>query len=180
MARIPPVEGQPDDPAAAEVFARFAQEGRAPIALYRVLANAPGLLREYSDLARWLRYEAATPRSLRELVILRCAQLTRSDYEWAHHRPMAVSAGVSERQIHELAQWQESDAFDERERAALRLVEEMDEVGATDETLAELQRLFGAAETVELVLLAAFYEGVARTIQAFGLEVEPEYRPYLD
>ena len=37
----------------------------------------------------------------------------------------------------------------------------------------------GPAATVELVLLAAFYQAVARMIQAFGLEVEPAYQPYL-
>ena len=37
----------------------------------------------------------------------------------------------------------------------------------------------GAAATVELVLLASFYEAVARMIQAFGLEVEPSYQRYL-
>jgi AhpD family alkylhydroperoxidase len=179
-ARIPLVEGEPQDPATAEVFARFAAEGREPIALYRALANAPGLLREYSDLARWLRYEAATPRALRELVILRTAQLTRSEYEWAHHRPMALAAGVSERQIGELARWPESDAFDERERAALRLAEELNEVETANATLEELRRLFGTAETVELIALAALYQAVARMLQALGVEVEPEYRAYLD
>ena len=33
--------------------------------------------------------------------------------------------------------------------------------------------------TIELVLLAAFYEAVARLIQALGLEVEPAYQAYL-
>ena len=37
----------------------------------------------------------------------------------------------------------------------------------------------GPAATVELVLLASFYEAVARIIQALGLEVEPAYQPYL-
>jgi AhpD family alkylhydroperoxidase len=179
-ARVPLVEGEPEDPVVAEVFARFAAEGREPIALYRALANAPGLLREYGDLARWLRYEATTPRALRELLILRTAQLTRSDYEWAHHKPMALAAAVSEHQISELARWRDSDAFDERERAALRLAEELAELGTTDETIAEVRRLFGPAEAVELVALAAFYQAVARMLQALGVEVEPEYRDYLD
>jgi AhpD family alkylhydroperoxidase len=176
MARLPLVPPEPEDPIVQEVFARFAAEGRAPIELYRVLAHSPKLLRAYSGLATALRYEAETPRALRELVILRTAQLTRSDYEWAHHRKMALAAGVPDRQIEELERWRESDAFDERERAALRLAEEAHEIAVTDEAFAELRRVFSEGEAVELVLLATFYQAVARVLQALGIEVEPEYR----
>jgi alkylhydroperoxidase family enzyme len=96
MARVPLGHG-PVAGLTAAVFETFAREGHEPIDLYRALANSPGLLRAYATLARSLRYEAETPRPLRELVILRTAQLTGSPYEWAHHRPMAVAAGVAER-----------------------------------------------------------------------------------
>jgi 4-carboxymuconolactone decarboxylase len=176
MARLPLVPSEPDDPILEEVFARFAAEGRAPIELYRVLAHSPKLLRAYSGLATALRYEAETPRALRELVILRTAQLTGSEYEWAHHRKMALAAGVPERQIEQLERWPESDAFDGRERTALRLAEEAHEIAVSDETLAELRRVFSDGEAVELVLLATFYQAVARVLQALAVEIEPEYR----
>src|SRR5207244_2864737 len=108
LARVPLVPSEPDDRVVQEVFARSAAEGRDPIELYRALAHSPKLLRAYSGLATALRYEAETPRALRELVILRTAQLTRSEYEWAHHRKMALAAGVPERQLEELEPWDES------------------------------------------------------------------------
>jgi 4-carboxymuconolactone decarboxylase len=176
MARLPLVPAEPDDPVVREVFARFAAEGRAPIELYRALAHSPKLLRAYSGLATALRYEAETPRVLRELVILRTAQLTGSEYEWAHHRKMALAAGVPEAKLEELERWRESNAFDERERAALRLADEAHELAVTDETFAELRRVFHDGEVVELVLLATFYQAVARVLQALAIKVEPEYR----
>jgi 4-carboxymuconolactone decarboxylase len=178
VARLPLLPKEASDPVTAEVFETFAREGRDPIALYRVLAHSPLLLRAYSGLAQGLRYEAQAPRTLRELMILRTAQLTSSQYEWAHHRAMAQAAGVPEEQVQELAQWRTSDRFDERERAALGAVEGIHEVALGEQAFAELERTLGAAATVELVLLSAFYQAVARVIQAFGLEVEPEYQPY--
>jgi 4-carboxymuconolactone decarboxylase len=169
-----PLAGLPPD--VAEIFAR---EGREPVSLYRALANSPEMLRAYSGLAQALRYEATTPRTLRELVILRTAQLVRSSYQWAHHVPMATAAGVSERKVDELESWSSSDAFDERERAALRFADESHALDVSDETIAELQRVLGAPATIELVLLAAFYEAVARLIQSLGLEVEEQYRQFL-
>lgn len=178
MARLPLVPSPPPDDVTAEVFGIFAREGRKPIALYRALANNPELLRDYSTLAQALRYRATTPRELRELVILRTAQLTRSEYEWAHHRVMAANAGLAEEKIAALEAWRSTDAFDARERAALRCAEEMHAVTLSDEAFAELRAAFGDPEIVELVLLVAFYQAVARMIQAFGLQIEPEYEPH--
>jgi alkylhydroperoxidase family enzyme len=179
VARVPYVS-QPADPITRQVFEIFDQEGRAPIALYQALANSPKLLRAYATLAQGLRYEADTPRVLREIVILRIGQLTGSEYEWAHHRKMGADAGVPEEKVRELGRWRESDLFDPRERAALRCADEMHELELSDEGFRELSDVFTDAEAVEIVLLVAFYETVARVIQALGLEVEPEYRQYLD
>jgi alkylhydroperoxidase family enzyme len=175
MARLPLI-AEPEDDLTTEVFAGFRAEGRAPIALYQALAHSPRLLRAYSILARALRHEAETARSLRELTILRTAQLTSSEYEWVHHRRMATAAGVPEEKIRELADWRTSNAFDDRERAALRCAEEMHDLAVTESGFDELKASFRDSEIAEIVLLVAFYETVARVIQALGLEVEPEYR----
>jgi alkylhydroperoxidase family enzyme len=178
MARLPLLGSEPADEVTAAVFETFRREGRDPIALYRVLAHSPPMLRAYAGLARGLRYDAAAPRELRELMILRTAQLTGSEYEWAHHRAMAAANDVPDEKVRALAGWRSSELFDERERAALRCVEEMHDVALSDEGFTALHEAVGAPETIELVLLAAFYEAVARIIQALGLEVEPAYQPY--
>ena len=149
------------------------REGREPIALYRVLANNPVMLRSYAQLARTLRYDSETPRALRELMILRIAQLCGSEYEWQHHRKMAAAAGVRDSQVDALGSAATSEEFDEAERLALRLAEEQHVFGVTDATIAELRRVIGDAATVELSLLGSFYEAVARMLQAFAVEVEP-------
>jgi len=179
VARLPLLDAEPADQITAEVFETFRTEGRDPIALYRVLAHSPRMLRAYAGLARGLRYEAQTPRPLRELLILRTAQLTGSQYEWAHHRAMGAANGVAEEKVAELASWTTSERFDATERAALRCVDEIHSIALSDEAFASLEAAVGPAATVELVLLASFYEAVARMIQALGLVVEPAYEPYI-
>jgi alkylhydroperoxidase family enzyme len=180
VTRVPLVADDAADDSTASVLERFRAEGREPIALYRALANAPALLGPYSVLARALRHDAVCDRRLRELVILRTAQLTASSYEWSHHRPMAIAAGVDREQIDALEAWDESGLFDEGERAALRCADEVHVLGVTDGTFAELERAIGCAEAVELVVTASFYQAVARLVQALGVEVEPEYRANFD
>lgn len=176
MTRVPLVDPDCHDEVVAAVFQRFQEEGREPIALYRALAHAPALLRAYSGLATALRYEARTPRSLRELGILRTAQLLSSEYEWSHHVPMARAAGVREEQITALERWRESEEFDAGERALLRCAEELHACALSDEAFAELERCFERSDIVELLLLLSFYQAVARMIDGLGLDVEPEYR----
>ena len=180
---MPRVAEQPldtGDTAVRSVFDRFAAEGREPIALYRVLAAAPWLLAAYNGLAVAMRHEATLPRGLRELAILRGAQLAGSDYEWSHHVPMARAAGVPESQLSRLHAWRTSPDFDARERAALTCVEAVHDATMGDDDFALLRASFSEAETVELVGVCAFYEMVARLIQAFGIEVEPSYARHLD
>lgn len=180
MTRVPLVPDDSLDDVAASVFQSFHAEGREPIALYRALANAPTLLRSYSVLARSLRNDTETDRRIRELVILRTAQLTASAYEWSHHVPMATAAGVRAEQIDALASWRESEAFDKREQAALRLADEVHALGVTDSTFSALEGALGRTGALEIVLTAAFYQAVARMIQALGLDVEPAYAGNLD
>ncbi len=90
-----------------------------------MLGTAPELFRGWLDFAWPLRLNAKTPRLLRELMILRGAQLSGTAYEWAHHLPMATEAGVSEAQIDALANWRDSDLFDADARAVLQLAEEV-------------------------------------------------------
>jgi alkylhydroperoxidase family enzyme len=178
-SRVPQVADEPSDARVAAIYERFAREGRPPIALYRALANAPGLLEPYSALAQALRHDATTPRDLRELVILRVAHLTGSDYEWSHHRKMAEREGIGEAKLRALPRWQDSDAFSEAERAALHLADATHDMAVSDEILASLSRFFAPAQVVELVMLASLYEAVARMIQGLGIQVEEEYVPYL-
>jgi alkylhydroperoxidase family enzyme len=180
VPRLPLLPAEPDDPVVAKVYEAFHREKRAPIALYRTLAHAPQMLQAYAGLARGLRYDATTARALRELAILRTARLVGSTYEWAHHVPMAKAAGVRDDQIAAMTDWRESDALDEREKTVLRCVDEIHEHAVTDESFAALVDDLGSEGAVEIVLLASFYQAVARTIQALGLEIEPEYESYLE
>jgi alkylhydroperoxidase family enzyme len=89
---------------------------------------------------------------------------------------MAIAAGVEEEQVRELDRWRTSGAFDARERAALRCAEEMHELALSDAGFEKLRTHFSDSEIAEIILLVAFYQTVARVIQALGLEVEPEYK----
>jgi alkylhydroperoxidase family enzyme len=149
-----------------------------PPNLYRALGNHAPLCAAWTEFARAIRYDSRSPRELRELMILRGAQVMHSEYEWAQHLKMARKFGVREAQIAELADWRGSKEFDEREKAALLLAEAVTNGNVTDEVYATVSKHFGHAEFVEMALVPAFYAMVARMLDAMRVQLEPEARDY--
>src|SRR4051812_42298315 len=102
MARVPLAGFEP------ALDKRLAELWGEPPNLYRALGNHPKLAAAWTEFSKVLRHATPPPRSLRELVILRGAQLMRWEYEWAQHLPMARKSGVRDEQIGELAGWRKS------------------------------------------------------------------------
>ncbi|TAK87911.1 MAG: carboxymuconolactone decarboxylase family protein [Betaproteobacteria bacterium] len=149
-----------------------------PPNLYRALANHPNLIAAWTEFANTLRNGTRTPRALRELLILRGAQLARSEYEWAHHLKMARKAGVRDAQIAALDTWRESPEFDSREKAALAIADAVTEGRVSDETYRDVMKHFDHHDFVELAVTAGFYAMVSRVLDAMRVPLEPEHRDY--
>ncbi len=176
MPRVPLADFEP------ALKKRLEELWGTPPNLYKALANHPALVAAWTEFSKVLRYDTRTPRALRELVILRGAQLMRSEYEWAQHLAMARRAGVREAQIAALGQWRASPEFDAREKAALALGEAVTTGRVSDEVHAEARRHFDEHDYVEIALVAAFYAMVGRMLDAMGVPLEPavaNYRPKL-
>jgi alkylhydroperoxidase family enzyme len=149
-----------------------------PPNLYKALGNHPKLVAAWTEFSKTLRHDTRTPRGLRELMILRGAQLMRSEYEWAQHLAMARKAGVREGQIMSLAGWSVSTEFNPREKAALALAEAVTRGRVSDAVYAEAMKHFDHHDYVELSLVAAFYAMVARMLDAMGVQLEPDMRDH--
>ena len=172
MQRVPPAEFSPAQ------RKRLEDLWGKPPNLYRALGNHPDLLAAWAEFSKVLRHDTRTPRALRELVILRGAQVARSESEWASHLPMARQAGVREAQIQALARWRDSAEFDAREKAALELCEAVTRGSVSDEVYARAAKHFDHAEYVEISMVAAFYAMVARMLDAMRVQIEPDKQNY--
>jgi alkylhydroperoxidase family enzyme len=176
MTRIPLKTDDELDPDTRLLFEEMVGRGSSVPDLYRLLANAPKLLKAWTDLAWPLRSTGHVARGLRELLIMRTALLVGAEYEWAHHWPLAIAAGVSEIQLHALSDWRSSDAFDHSERAALAFADELVETGhVSDGAFTALAAHFDAPGLIQIALTLSFYVCVARFAHAFSLALESAY-----
>lgn len=164
-----PLADLPDD-----VAREVAMLGARQLNLYRALAHAPELLRSWIAFAWALRGQDGTSRRLRELMILRSAQLHDSPYEWHQHRAMARDAGVTDNEVAELGMWRTSAAFTAADRAALAFTEAVVADDIPPAVTDELVRHFDESQRVELTVTAAFYAMVPRVLRALGVPIETE------
>ena len=142
--------------------------------LYRVLGHHSTLLSAWIEFAYTLRRDCTTARTLRELMILRGAQLAGSAYEWHQHRRWARQQGVSAEQIEDLMMWRDSPRFSAAERTVLALTEAMMAGAVPDDIYRALKKHFSSSEIVELVLTAGFYAMVPRVLNALRVPIEKD------
>lgn len=179
MSRLPMLPAEPEDPVLAALFKEVRGRGWQVPNLYRVMGHAPRMLRAWLDLAWPLRLEAQASRGIRELLILRGAQVSGSRYEWEHHVPMALAAGVPQAQVDAIDdEWESSALFSAAEKAVLRLADEVTRgPGASAGCIDALkQQGFDETEIIELTLTASFYVCVARFLHSMDVPLEDKYK----
>jgi 4-carboxymuconolactone decarboxylase len=174
LSRIGGAPETPDDSDLAEMFQRIRASRGHVLNIHRVVGHAPKMLRAQAAYARALREESSLPRDLQELLILRIAQMNDSAYEQSVHRSIAIRCGVAPAKIESLAGWRTSALFDEKERAALALVDQAGRSGEVDDSVFEgARKEFSPREIVELTALVAWYVGNSRFVRALRIEPEP-------
>jgi len=177
VSRLPPLPDPPTDPLLLELQEDTRSRGGEVINLHLTIGHAPKVAKARRALSGMLRRDAVTPRLLRELIIIRTAQIVRSDYELNQHIPMALKVGLSQQQLDEVANWRDSKLFDERQRAVLAYIEQLLAGGDVDDaTFATFASHFTPEEIIEISVLATNYYGTGLLTRALKIQVETDGR----
>lgn len=172
--RIAPVS-EPDAEQ-SELLAKtlLTRTGR-PLNLFATLAHNPRLLKRFNVLGGYFLRHGTLPGRERELVILRVAALTGSEYEHAQHRALGLDAGLSGDEIDRTRG--ALDSWTGNDRTLLQFVAEMLATdGADVPTWDDLSARFSSEQMIELALLVGFYRMLAGFLVVVGVEVEEELR----
>lgn len=178
MARVRYLDSEDmETPEAKAAWHRLEIERPKPIgAVFRLTAHSPAVLAASLTYGQALRADTVIEDKLRELAILTVAHATGVEYAIAHHAGPAVLHGATEEQIASILDFETSDAFDERERAVIRLAYEVTvKVRVSEETWNAAAEFLNERELVELVLNIAYYNNGARIMAALDVELEEPY-----
>ncbi len=118
---------------------------------------------------------------LRELAILRVANLRRAIFEWEQHVGISRAAGVGADQVAAIEAGRiDAPCFDDLERLVLAATSELAETHTLSrETFDRLAARLSPREVVELLMAAGIYEALAKLMNAVELgssgPIDPEF-----
>ncbi len=120
------------------------------------------------------RYSHAVDVRLKELAMLRTAQLIGCEWCLDFGSKLARESGVPEAQLRELSRWRESERFDEQERLVLEYAEAMTRtpVDVPEALFDRLRGRFDERQIVELTIVVGLENLYSRSNWALGIESE--------
>lgn len=174
MARIKPL-----DPSNAPEPLRALLEAMPPLNIIRTVALAQSQAAPFLRFGTSILTEQTLSAKLRELAILRVARLSRAEYEWVQHVPIALDVGATQTQVDALeADNLAASCFDTEERAVLEYTTDMvKNVGTSDASHAAVAAFLSEREIIELVIAASFYMLVARVMECSQIDLDPPVGP---
>ena len=173
MSRVQMVQKDQAQSAVKELYNRIEENGASVLNLYRVLAHNPDVLRNFLRLGSSLITRTELAPKLRELVILRVAKLTGSEYEWAQPYPIALEVGVCREQTEAISRWSGAANFSDKERAVLQYTDEVvQNVEVQGETFCVLSQHLNEKSIVELTLSIGYWGMVARLLVPLHVDID--------
>jgi alkylhydroperoxidase family enzyme len=172
MSRVPYPSRDQYPQAHLAAYDRLLRE-RGPLHIFLALANIPNLLDPLLSFTKEMKQGAAVDARLRELAIMTVGLLTGAKYEFSHHWNSALAAGVRREQLENLADFEHSGVFDDREKAVIRYAQAATlQIEVPDPIWADLRAHFDVREAMDIVMAVAWYNAVVRMILPLQIEIE--------
>ncbi len=168
MARIPYADCTADG--VRPLAERIAAERGSVLHLYQMLLHSPPFAEGWLNYLTAVRHKSSLPGSLRELIIMRVAQLNNAPYEADQHAPIALREGITQAQLDALADWQACGLFSAGQRAVLAYTDAMTrQVQVPDSVFAAVAALYESPQVVEITATVAAYNMVSRFLEALQI-----------
>ena len=142
--------------------------------IYKMLMNNPPAATGWFDFVNMVRWELGVEGRLRELIIIRIGYFNRVQYVIKQHVPeLAEAEGLSVAECDALKDWENSDLFDDRDRAILAYTDSMSrDIQVPDEIYDAVAAHFDDEGIVGLTILIGTYNMHTRIFQALDINLE--------
>jgi quinoprotein glucose dehydrogenase len=146
--------------------------------IYTTLAHHPELYSRWSGLGRFVLNGSSIPARHREMLMLRMGWLCQSEYEWSQHARIATTtAGMTDAEIHRIAEGPQAPGWTDFERTLLRMVDELRyDAIISDATWNVLSKEYSDQKIMEALYTAAQYQLVSMALNSLGVQLDPDLR----
>lgn len=154
---------------------------RANYNIFKTYAHHLDLVRVQHPFGIFALKGSSLPARDRELVILRMGWLCQAEYEWSQHSRIAKAlAGLTDADLHRIAQGPDAEGWSDSERAVLRMVDELRyQATISDATWQALRAKYSDQLVMELLLTAGQYQFVSMFLNSLGIQLDPELKDRL-
>ena len=161
--RMPPIPESARTDAQRKAVAAFeAERGRPPFGPFVPLLRSPELMLRAAAMGEYLRYRNALPRRLSELAILVVARLWTQQFEWHHHLPDAIGAGLGEATARAIAEGRRPEPMAEDEAIVYEFAIELERNrSVSDATYARARERLGEPGVIDLIGICGYYGLIA-------------------
>ncbi len=149
--------------------------GLPPANVFRMVANAQSSLQGFIQIAFSILRQSQFDARLREIAILRTAQVTKSQYEWEQHVIIARGAGVTQQEMDALRVDGQVQGLDEECLLICRVAEEIArDIRLSDEALQAILTKYGTRQATELILCCSYFNMLSRFLESTRVELDAD------
>jgi 4-carboxymuconolactone decarboxylase len=180
--RIPPLPREEWTDPARQVFSFWGEpnswEEGSKTNVLMVMAQHPALGTAYNIWGKHLLIDNTVPNRARELIILRVAWRTKSEYEWHYHVGYGLNFGLTLEEIAAIKKGAADPIWKAGDRAILSAIDQLiDDGNIADKTWTDLSRQFDRKQLMDFVLTVGHYVMTSWALNAFGVPLEDGVDP---
>lgn len=137
----------------------------------RIWLNNPKLAKVAQQVGAYARYGTSLDNSLSELAIITTGRVWSSKFEWEHHAPLAIKAGINEEYVNTIAQAKRPIFDNQIEQIVFDFAAESNILkNVKDDTFAIAIEKLGQTRVIDIVGICGYYSLISMTLNVFKVQ----------
>ena len=134
----------------------------------RIWLNNPKLAKVAQQVGAYARYGTSLDNSLSELAIITTGRVWSSKFEWEHHAPLAIKAGINEEYVNTIALAKRPIFDNQIEQIVFDFAAESNILkNVKDDTFAIAIEKLGQTRVIDIVGICGYYSLISMTLNVF-------------
>lgn len=172
MARVPFATRASMSPEGQQVWDDIQNSRGGVQPNYAALLNNPQAAGSFAHLGGYVRFETPLDVRVKALAILTAAREACGHYVWTVNQRGAKAAGLSDEIIAAIREYRAPTGLEPKDAAVVQFVLELlRQHRISDATFESVRAQVGDAGIVDILVVVAYYHGLAHSLQALQVEL---------
>ena len=172
MARVPFATRENMDAAGQAVWDEIETSRGGVQRNYAALLNNPQASSNFAHLGGYVRFETPLPPRVKAVAVLTAAREACGHYVWTVNQPAARNAGLTDSEIAAIHEYRSpADLSGDDAAVSQFVIELLRQHRVADATFEAVRGIIGDAGIVDMLVVVAYYHGLAHSLQALQVEL---------